>query len=77
MLAGVTSALTQVIAWIGTVLTAITGESGALADLWPLLAIGNADFCCNCSYLLKTQIFYVNINKNKKIAVPRTAIFFT
>lgn len=42
MLAGVTSALTQVIAWIGTVLTEITGESGALAELWPLLAVGIA-----------------------------------
>lgn len=42
MLQGVTSALTTVIEWIGTVLTAITGETGALSDLWPLLAVGIA-----------------------------------
>lgn len=42
MLEGVTSALTTVISWIGTVLTAITGTDGALADLWPLLAVGIA-----------------------------------
>lgn len=40
MLAAVTSGLTTVIGWIGTVITAITGESGALADLLPLFAVG-------------------------------------
>lgn len=40
MLAAVTSGLTTVIGWVGTVITAITGESGALADLLPLFAIG-------------------------------------
>lgn len=42
MLAAVTSGLTTVISWIGTVITAITGESGALAPLLPLFAIGIA-----------------------------------
>lgn len=42
MLAAVTSGLTTVIGWIGSVITAITGESGALAPLLPLFAIGIA-----------------------------------
>lgn len=40
MLQQVTSGITTVIGWIGTVLTAIVGESGALSDLAPLFAIG-------------------------------------
>lgn len=42
MMAAVTSALTEVITAIGSVVTAIVGESGALKDLLPLLAIGVA-----------------------------------
>lgn len=40
MLAQVTSGITTVIGWIGTVLTAIVGESGDLKMLAPLFAIG-------------------------------------
>lgn len=42
MIAAVTSALTTVIGWIGTVITAITGTSGALNELLPLFAVGIA-----------------------------------
>lgn len=42
MLAAVTSGLTQVITWIGTVITAIVGETGELNALLPLFAIGIA-----------------------------------
>lgn len=42
MLAAVTSALTQVLSWIGTVVTSITGASGELKELLPLFAIGIA-----------------------------------
>lgn len=42
MLAAVTSGLTTIIEWIGTVVTALVGESGALSELLPLLAIGVA-----------------------------------
>lgn len=42
MLAAVTSALSTVITWIGTVITAIVGETGALNELLPLFAIGIA-----------------------------------
>lgn len=42
MLTAVTSGLTTVIGWVGTVITAITGENGALAPLLPLFAIGIA-----------------------------------
>ena len=42
MLAAVTSALTTVIGWVGTVITALTGTNGALAELLPLFAIGIA-----------------------------------
>ena len=42
MTAAVTSALGTVISWVGTVVTALTGESGQLAALLPLLAIGIA-----------------------------------
>lgn len=42
MLAAVTSALTQVLTWIGTVVTSITGASGDLKELLPLFAIGIA-----------------------------------
>lgn len=40
MVEAVTSALTTVIGWVGTVITALTGESGQLNDLLPLFAIG-------------------------------------
>lgn len=42
MLAAVTSGLTTVIDWVGTVVTSLVGESGALNELLPLLAIGVA-----------------------------------
>lgn len=42
MLAAVTSGLTEVIGWVGAVVTALTAETGALNDLLPLLAIGVA-----------------------------------
>lgn len=42
MLAAVTSALTQVITWIGSVVSAIVGTSGALNELLPLFAVGIA-----------------------------------
>lgn len=42
MLAAVTSAISTVIGWVGTVITALTGSEGALADLLPLFAIGIA-----------------------------------
>lgn len=42
MLSAVTSGLTTVIGWVGTVITAITGENGALSPLLPLFAIGIA-----------------------------------
>ena len=42
MLDAVTSALTTVISWVGTVVTALISSSGALKDLLPLLAVGVA-----------------------------------
>lgn len=42
MMAAVTSALTTVISWIGTVVNALVGETGALSDLLPLFAISVA-----------------------------------
>lgn len=42
MLEAVTSGLSTVISWIGTVVTALTTADGALGELLPLLAIGIA-----------------------------------
>lgn len=42
MLAAVTSAITDVITWVGTVITALTANDGALNQLLPLFAIGIA-----------------------------------
>lgn len=42
MLNAVTSALGTVISWIGTVVNSLVGESGELASLLPLFAIGIA-----------------------------------
>ena len=42
MLAAVTSAITTVISWVGSVITALTDSSGDLYDLLPLFAIGIA-----------------------------------
>lgn len=42
MIAAVTSAITQVITWVGTVITALTDSDGALYSLLPLFAIGIA-----------------------------------
>lgn len=42
MLESVTTALTTVIDWVGTVVTALTTTEGKLAPLLPLLAIGVA-----------------------------------
>lgn len=40
MITAVGNALTQVVTWVGTVVSAIVGESGALNSLLPLFAIG-------------------------------------
>lgn len=42
MVEAVTTALGTVITWVGSVVTALTGASGALNGLLPLLAIGIA-----------------------------------
>ena len=42
MLEAVTSGLTTVIGWVGTVIDALTATDGQLAPLLPLLAIGVA-----------------------------------
>lgn len=42
MATAITEALTTVIGWVGTVVTALTGTDGQLKDLLPLLAIGIA-----------------------------------
>lgn len=42
MLSAVTDAITQVLTWVGTVITSLTGTSGALNALLPLFAIGIA-----------------------------------
>lgn len=42
MLEAVTTAISTVITWVGTVITAMTTEAGALAPLLPLFAIGVA-----------------------------------
>lgn len=42
MMTAVTSALGNVIGWIGTVVTALTDSTGQLNPLLPLLAIGVA-----------------------------------
>lgn len=42
MLQAVTDAITQVLTWVGTVITSLTGTSGALNALLPLFAIGIA-----------------------------------
>lgn len=36
----VTNALSQIITWVGTVITAVIGDNGALNALLPLFAIG-------------------------------------
>lgn len=40
MLEAVTAAITTVISWVGSVITALTSTTGALSDLLPLFAIG-------------------------------------
>ena len=40
MLSQVTSGLTTVIGWIGTVINAVFGAEGSLAELAPLFAVG-------------------------------------
>lgn len=42
MLEAIGTALTQMITWLGNVVTAVVGESGALAALLPVFALGIA-----------------------------------
>lgn len=42
MLEAVSSAIGTVIGWVGTVITALLAESGALSPLLPLFAVGVA-----------------------------------
>lgn len=42
MLEQVTTALTTVIGWVGSVVTALTGSDGELSSLLPLMAVGIA-----------------------------------
>ena len=46
MIAAVTSALSSMIGWIGSFVTALTSSGGALAELLPLFAIGIAASLC-------------------------------
>ena len=40
MLEAVTSGITTVIGWVGTVVTSLLGDAGELKELLPLFAIG-------------------------------------
>ncbi len=40
MLEAVTTSLSTVVSWVGTVVTSLTSESGELRPLLPLLAVG-------------------------------------
>lgn len=40
MMEAIGTALTEVIGWVGEILTAIVGTDGALKDLLPLFALG-------------------------------------
>lgn len=40
MLNAVTTALSTVISWVGTVVSSLVGENGQLSELLPLFAIG-------------------------------------
>lgn len=40
MLSAITTALTTVISWVGTVVSAMTTDQGQLSELLPLFAIG-------------------------------------
>ena len=42
MLTAIGEGLTAVIGWVGDVVTALTGEAGALKELLPLFAVGIA-----------------------------------
>lgn len=42
MLEAVTSAMSTVVSWVSTVVTALVGQSGQLSELLPLFAIGIA-----------------------------------
>lgn len=42
MIQAVTDGISQVITWIGTVITALTSSTGALYPLLPLFAVGIA-----------------------------------
>ena len=42
MLEAVGSAMTSVLGWVGTVITALLGECGQLAELLPVFAVGIA-----------------------------------
>lgn len=42
MISAITSGLTSVIGWIGSVVTALTSSTGALKELLPLVGIGIA-----------------------------------
>lgn len=42
MIEAVTTGLTTVIGWVGTVITSITGAEGQLNELLPLFAVGIA-----------------------------------
>lgn len=42
MLEAVTTAISTVVSWIGTVVTSLVSDSGAMHDLLPLFAIGIA-----------------------------------
>lgn len=46
MITAVGDALSSMITWIGSFITALTGSSGALKDLLPLFAIGIAASIC-------------------------------
>lgn len=58
MLALVTSGITTVIGWIGTVLDAIITEAGELSSLGPLFAVGIGISCILVSIKLIRSIVW-------------------
>lgn len=73
MLQAVTSGITSVISWIGSVIEALVGTEGALAPLLPLFAIGIAVSAVLLGRLLIAQVKPLKFGGTLSETIPSQA----
>lgn len=54
----ITSAVTNIVTWIGSIVTALLGESGAWAPLWEYFVIGIGVSICLTAVMMISKLVW-------------------